>query len=137
MNDLPGPNERCYLFAIELKLTCPIPQEQNIRGRKIRNPEEANRIFGILSANKIPVIPDFNVYDRSGEIRVSITETSENIFISERELEMVHHFHYILFSNVLALERFSLSCDPQRAATKFLVVPILRGILFQMHGVKV
>ncbi len=31
-----------------MRLTCPIPEEQNTRGRRIHDPAHANQLFGML-----------------------------------------------------------------------------------------
>lgn len=37
-------------------LTCPLPEEQNTRGRKLHPPEEAPQGFGILTLKPIPKV---------------------------------------------------------------------------------
>lgn len=37
-------------------LSCPLPEEQNTRGRKIHPPEESPTGFGILLTKKIPKV---------------------------------------------------------------------------------
>lgn len=45
-----------YFYKIEMTLTCPLPEEQNTRGRKIYPPEESVQGFGILTAKEIPKV---------------------------------------------------------------------------------
>lgn len=44
-----------------MTLTCPLPEEQNTRGRKIYPPEEFVQGFGILTSKKIPKVNKKNV----------------------------------------------------------------------------
>lgn len=52
----PKPNEPTYLYKIVMILTCPLPEEQNTRGRKIYPPEESPQGFGILTCKPIPTV---------------------------------------------------------------------------------
>lgn len=45
-----------YLYHIVMTLTCPLPEEQNTRGRKIYPPEESLQGFGILTTKEIPPV---------------------------------------------------------------------------------
>lgn len=55
-NSLPLPGAPCYLYVFDMKLTCPIPEEQNTRGRKIHDPSNTQRRFGILTSRPIPPV---------------------------------------------------------------------------------
>lgn len=46
--------EPCLLYNISLRLSKPISDEQNTRGRKICAPEDTPRGFGILTSKDIP-----------------------------------------------------------------------------------
>ena len=52
------------LYALRMRLTCPIPEEQNTRGRKIHDPLDSTQMFGLLLPNPMPVIPAFPIYTR-------------------------------------------------------------------------
>jgi len=43
----------CLLYHVNMTLTCPLPEEQNTRGRKIYPPEESPQGFGILTLKRI------------------------------------------------------------------------------------
>lgn len=45
-----------FLYNIKMLLMCPLPEEQNTRGRKIHPPEESPTGFGILLTKKIPKV---------------------------------------------------------------------------------
>ncbi len=49
-------SEKYHLYAIKLKLSCPIPEDQNTRGRKIYPPEDAVQSFGFLVSDRIPQV---------------------------------------------------------------------------------
>lgn len=50
------PSTPVYLYAVKMVLSCPLPEEQNTRGRKIHPPEESPQGFGILLTKKIPKV---------------------------------------------------------------------------------
>lgn len=45
-----------FLYLITMTLTCPLPEEQNTRGRKIYPPEDSAQGFGILTLKQIPKV---------------------------------------------------------------------------------
>lgn len=45
-----------------MALSCPLPEEQNTRGRKIHPPEESPTGFGILLTKKIPKVKHYLLY---------------------------------------------------------------------------
>lgn len=45
-----------YLYHINLVLSCPLPEEQNTRGRRIYPPEESALGFGIITLKEIPKV---------------------------------------------------------------------------------
>lgn len=45
-----------FFYKITMTLTCPLPEEQNTRGRKIYPPEESVQGFGILTSTEIPKV---------------------------------------------------------------------------------
>ena len=72
-----------HLYCLRMRLTCPIPDDQNTRGRKIFAPEEASQRFGILVRGKgqsaettlLPPVSEFPIYTRSGEVFLSVGES--------------------------------------------------------------
>lgn len=52
----PKPKQSCYLYVFNMKLTRPISEEQNTRGRKINAPEDTPRGFGIINQQRIPLV---------------------------------------------------------------------------------
>lgn len=52
----PEPGQEAFLYQINLRLSCPLPEEQNTRGRKIYPPEDSPRGFGILTLKPIPQV---------------------------------------------------------------------------------
>lgn len=63
MNDCrPTENTPCHLYAILLNMNCPVPEDQNTRGRKIHPPEESIHGFGILTTKFIPSVRNYLSY---------------------------------------------------------------------------
>ena len=54
------------LYRLSMTLTCPIPEEQNTRGRRIHNPRDSSQIFGLLLPCSMPAVPSFPIYTRLG-----------------------------------------------------------------------
>lgn len=115
------------LYHIKMTLECPIPEEQNTRGRKIYPPEEAIQGFGILTLTKIPKLSAFSIFTRSGEVRVSLELASDCIVLNEQQLKHINVFLKYTFSNVLRLQKYLMLFDPTATENSFLVVPTTRG----------
>lgn len=47
------------MYAILLNMNCPVPEEQNTRGRRIHPPEESIHGFGILTTKLIPSVSEY------------------------------------------------------------------------------
>jgi endoribonuclease Dicer len=107
-----------------MKLSYPIPEEQNTRGRKITDPAESTRNFGILTTQIVPPICDFPVFTRSGEVTVVFEFVSRNICLSSEQIEELQIFHDFTFSEVLRLIKYPLLFDPIKSNCKYLVVPV-------------
>lgn len=114
------------LYHIKMTLECPIPEEQNTRGRKIYPPEEAIQGFGILTLKKIPKLSAFSIFTRSGEVRVSLELASDSIILDEQQLNHINVFIKYSFSNVLRLQKYLMLFDPTATENSFFVVPTTR-----------
>ncbi|KAG8223500.1 hypothetical protein J437_LFUL004968 [Ladona fulva] len=75
----PQPMFPAYLYNIGMKLVCPLPDEQNTRGRRIHPPEDSPRGFGILTLKEIPKICAFPIFTRSGEVRVCLEPSKPGV----------------------------------------------------------
>lgn len=106
-------------------LTCPIPEEQNTRGRKIYPPEDSPQGFGILTTKRIPKISAFPIFTRSGEVKVSIELISTNIILNEAQLSKINMFINYTFTNVLRLQKYLMLFDPEGTENCFFVVPTI------------
>ncbi|CAN8009744.1 unnamed protein product [Ixodes pacificus] len=123
-----GAAGQCHLYAFSMKLTCPIPEEQNTRGRKIHDPADTLRGFGLLTSTRIPPICSFPVFTRSGEVTVRLEHVSSSLGpLSSQQVGDLRNFHRYTFTNVLRLEKYPMTFDPQGNACSFLVVPINHG----------
>ena len=97
----PKPLVPVYLYHISMVLSCPLPEEQNTRGRKIYPPEEAAIGFGILTSKRIPKICSFPIYTRSGEVIVDLKLCNCTTTLTEIQIEKLVAFHSYTFTNVL------------------------------------
>uniref|UniRef100_K1QXR8 ribonuclease III n=1 Tax=Magallana gigas TaxID=29159 RepID=K1QXR8_MAGGI len=116
--------EECLLYNISLQLSKAISDEQNTRGRKICAPEDTPRGFGILTSKRIPQVPTFPVYTRSGEVTASIDVLSSNFSVSSEELRRLRDFHRFTFTNVLRLEKDPMEFCPDESDLGYLIVPL-------------
>lgn len=71
-NCLPSTEKPFYLYWLRMKLVCPLPDDQNTRGRKLHPPEDAAQCFGIGLSKLIPPMPPFPIYTRCGEVLVEL-----------------------------------------------------------------
>lgn len=108
-------------------LTCPIPEEQNTRGRKIYPPEDSPQGFGILTTKYIPKVSAFPIFTRSGEVRVSLELSRENVVLTEDQLTKVYTFINYTFTNVLRLQKYLMLFDPEATENSYFIVPTINS----------
>lgn len=122
----PTMETRAFLYHITMVLQCPIPEEQNTRGRKIYPPEDAVQSFGILTTKRIPKISAFPIFTRSGEVKVSLQLIRENVTLSDDQMAKVNNFINYTFTNVLRLRKYLMLFDPEAVENSFFVIPVTR-----------
>uniref|UniRef100_A0A182PSP9 ribonuclease III n=1 Tax=Anopheles epiroticus TaxID=199890 RepID=A0A182PSP9_9DIPT len=115
-----------YLYHIRMELICPIPEEQNTRGRKIYAPEESPQGFGILTTKLIPKISSFPIFTRSGEVKVSLDLCPQRVRLSAQQLEMVNCFVKYTFTKVLRLQKSLMLYDANATENCFFIVPTIK-----------
>ncbi|XP_046835523.1 endoribonuclease Dcr-1 [Vespa crabro] len=113
-----------YLYHISMVLNCPLPEEQNTRGRKIYPPEESAIGFGILTLKKIPKLCSFPIYTRSGEVHVKLKLSKQTIVLDDVQIERVATFLNYTFTNVLRLQKYLMLFDPHASENSYIIVPI-------------
>jgi endoribonuclease Dicer len=69
---VPSVGNQICLYWLSMVLTCPLPDEQNTRGRKLHPPELATQSFGILLSKEIEMVPSFPIYTRCGEVQIQL-----------------------------------------------------------------
>ncbi|KAI5731860.1 hypothetical protein M8J77_017466 [Diaphorina citri] len=122
-NCRPSVNTPCYLYAVKMKLTCPIPDEQNKRGRKIHPPENSPQGLAILTTKYIPKVCSFPIFTRCGEVEVSIELIDKNVVLSEENLSNTLIFMDYLFTKVLKLKKYLMLFDPNCSENSYFIVP--------------
>ncbi|XP_071514662.1 endoribonuclease Dcr-1 isoform X2 [Panulirus ornatus] len=113
-----------FVYKLDMVLTCPIPDEQNTRGRKIYRPEKSSRSFGIVTTKPIPQVSGFPVFTRSGEVVVHVCEIASREHFNQDQLLALQCFHKFTFTHVLRLEKYPIKFDPTNARTAFYIVPL-------------
>ncbi|VVC42037.1 PAZ domain,Helicase, C-terminal,Ribonuclease III domain,P-loop containing nucleoside triphosphate [Cinara cedri] len=127
LNDCrPVEGKSCHFYAILLNMNCPVPEEQNTRGRRIHSPEESIHGFGILTTKHIPSVPPFPIYTRCGEVYVSVKQIKTNLLLTKQQLENIAIFLNYTFSNVLRLQKCHVVFDPTTTHNCYYIVPTLR-----------
>ncbi|CAG7831733.1 unnamed protein product [Allacma fusca] len=126
---LPQPTTPICLYWIKMLLTCPLPDEQNTRGRRLHPPEIASQCFGMILGNEIPTMPPFPIYTRCGEVQIQLVKvmTDPDVEISAEKLEKISAFHHYTFTSVLRLNKYLTLFDPGQAENAYYVVP-LKGL---------
>ncbi|XP_011315268.1 endoribonuclease Dcr-1 [Fopius arisanus] len=117
-----------YLYHIKMNLSCPLPEEQNTRGRRIYPPEESHIGFGILTLKKIPKLCPFPIYTRSGEVQVDLVLSKNTVVLDSMQIERVSTFLNYTFTNVLKLQKYLMIFDPNASENSYLIVPVVKGI---------
>ncbi|KAG6799300.1 endoribonuclease Dicer-1 [Apis mellifera caucasica] len=113
-----------YLYHINLVLSCPLPEEQNTRGRRIYPPEESAIGFGIITLKEIPKLCPFPIYTRSGEVHVKLKLTKQTIILNEMQVEKIATFLNYTFTNVLRLQQYLMLFDPNASENSYMIVPV-------------
>ncbi|XP_015607218.1 endoribonuclease Dcr-1 isoform X2 [Cephus cinctus] len=113
-----------YLYHINMMLSCPLPEEQNTRGRRIYPPEESAIGFGILTLKEIPKLCPFPIYTRSGEVHVKLKLSKETVILDEVQIERVAAFLNYTFTNVLRLQKYLMLFDPNASENSYIIVPV-------------
>lgn len=116
----------CYLYLIKMTLECPIPEEQNTRGRKIYPPEESAQSFGILTLKQIPKISPFPIFTRSGEVKVALELIESDIIFDAERLQHINVFLNYTFTKVLRLQKYLMLFDAAASDNSFFIVPTIR-----------
>lgn len=127
INGLPHPKQTCYLYAITMVLSEPIPEEQNTRGRKIYKPETSVQSFGILNSKPLSQICPFPIFTRSGEVEVDIVQIADDVVVTEEQLTRISDFQRYIFRNVLSLEKDPMLFDVEHADCSYLIVPLRKN----------
>ena len=112
------------LYILEMRLACPIPEEQNTRGRKIYDPAESVQQLGLLFPSSMPPVPAFPIYTRSGEVMVEVRRVEQDISFSPSQYKAVYTFHMFTFSSVLRLEKYPMVFNPAQCDSSVVVVPV-------------
>ncbi|XP_046742066.1 endoribonuclease Dcr-1 isoform X3 [Diprion similis] len=120
----PVPMTKSFLYHISMVLTCPLPEEQNTRGRRIYPPEESAIGFGILTLKKIPKLCPFPIYTRSGEVHVKLELSKETVTLNAGQIERVAAFLNYTFTNVLRLQKYLMLFDPNASEHSYFIVPV-------------
>ncbi|XP_046424425.1 endoribonuclease Dcr-1 isoform X2 [Neodiprion fabricii] len=115
---------KSFLYHISMVLTCPLPEEQNTRGRRIYPPEESAIGFGILTLKKIPKLCPFPIYTRSGEVHVKLELSKETVTLNADQIERVAAFLKYTFTNVLRLQKYLMLFDPNASENSYFIVPV-------------
>jgi endoribonuclease Dicer len=134
LNCLPDNSVPMYLYWIQMVLTCPLPEEQNTRGRKLHPPELCLQSFGILLAKEIELLPAFPIYTRCGEVQVQLVRVPsiDRTQFTLENLEKISTFHHYTFTSVLRLDKYLTLFDPILSENSYYVVP-LRAVEFDRH----
>jgi endoribonuclease Dicer len=115
---------RYRLYSLDLRLVCPIPDDQNTRGRRIFNPEDSRQSFGFLVTSELPALCPFPIYTRSGEVIVDVVMLEDELYLNEEEQDLILRFHNYTFSQVLRLEKFPMVFSPEKSENSVFCLPL-------------
>lgn len=125
-----------YLYHIKMVLSCPLPEEQNTRGRRIYPPEESDIGFGILTLKKIPKLCPFPIYTRSGEVQVELKLSKNSVVLDSNQIERIYTFLNYTFTNVLRLQKYLMIFDPNASENSYVIVPVKKCEFKEMYYLK-
>lgn len=127
---LPTTEHPTFFYHIVMTLTCPIPEEQNTRGRRIYPPEESPQGFGLLTSKEIPPLCPFPIFTRSGEVNVGLKLCDEGLTLTDEQIGRIREFQNYTFTSVLRLQKYQMHFDPERSLSNYFVVPTITGEFF-------
>jgi len=116
-----------HLYAMRMTLTCPIPDEQNTRGRRIHDPAHADQLFGLLLPRAMPPIPAFPIYTRSGEVLVTLSLVEAELSLTPDQLALIYTYHVFTFYSVLRLEKYPMVFNCEEEHNSVVVLPLIRS----------
>ncbi|KAG8041648.1 hypothetical protein G9C98_002941 [Cotesia typhae] len=126
-----------YLYHIKMVLSCPLPEEQNTRGRRIYPPEESDIGFGILTLKKIPKLCPFPIYTRSGEVQVELKLSKNSVVLDSNQIERIYTFLNYTFTNVLRLQKYLMIFEPNASENSYVIVPVKKCLVNGFEDVSV
>lgn len=126
----PVSHRQSFLYDISMALTCPLPEEQNTRGRKIHAPEDSAQGFGILTLKSIPKIGPFPIFTRSGEVQVKLQLAPARVILSDSQIDKIVAFIHYTFTSVLRLQKYLMMFDPNSSENSYFIVPTKIGKYF-------
>ncbi|XP_057322271.1 endoribonuclease Dcr-1 isoform X2 [Microplitis mediator] len=126
-----------YLYHIKMVLSCPLPEEQNTRGRRIYPPEESDIGFGILTLKKIPKLCPFPIYTRSGEVQVELKLSKNTVVLDSIQIERIYTFLNYTFTNVLRLQKYLMIFDPNASENSYIIIPVKKYLVDGFEDVNV
>lgn len=115
----------CYLYEFKMELTCPIPDEQNRRGRRIIDPSETSRNYAIVCSKKLPKVCSFPVFTRSGEVLISVILLEARFELNASQVQALRTFHEHTFSKVLRLDKYPTIYEPDKSPFIVLLAPVV------------
>nr|CDS29834.2 dicer 1 [Hymenolepis microstoma] len=131
--DLNSTTSQNYLYLIDVRhldsVLTHLQQQRKHKGTSSASllfyPESENRIFAFLTSKRLPYVPDFSIFTRSGEETVSIYEANSCPCLNINQLNRLSNFHRILFKSVLRVEKDTLMtfCLPE-AQCQILIIPV-------------
>ncbi|KAK3931803.1 Endoribonuclease Dcr-1 [Frankliniella fusca] len=119
----PVAGSKALLYHVSMVLTCPLPDEQNTRGRSLYAPEDSAQGFGILTLKPIPKVCPFPIFTRSGEVSISLELNPEPVKLTDTHVEKIVTFLNYTFTNVLRLQKYLMMFDPHAAENSYFIVP--------------
>ncbi|KAH8375450.1 hypothetical protein KR200_007377, partial [Drosophila serrata] len=117
----PRVGEVCYAYEILLQ-----PRfEQNDYTEHMYQNLQTSCNFALLLRNKLPRLAEMPLFSHQGEVCVRVAETPLEVVIqNEKQLELLHQFHGMLFRDILRIWHPYFVLDRRSKENSYLVVPL-------------
>ncbi|XP_064484373.1 endoribonuclease Dicer-like isoform X2 [Ornithodoros turicata] len=113
-----------HLHVLKTQLVHLASEAQNWRKEKLLDPEDTSLWFGILLKEKMPTLPGFPIFTRSGEELVTVVYAG-TMDLTAEQCALAETFHLALFDEVLRMEkRKLLHFDVGNSPNRVTVVPV-------------
>nr|AWH61387.1 putative dicerA [Actinia equina] len=93
--------ESVYMYSITVAVNQPARHEDTVRSYDVPSTDVSSVSLGFLSRNRLPKLPNFTLFSKAGELKISITECLGTTILSHDQLALVKRFHQYVYAHII------------------------------------